>query len=58
MVIFRKKLTSVDILKNLELPNDTRREALPPFRGAREIVFPIMFVEAEMKKVDVHCSCR
>jgi hypothetical protein len=58
MAIFRKQLTSVDILKNLELPNDTIREALPPFQGAREKVFPIMFVEAEMTKVDVHCSCR
>ncbi|KAL9390816.1 hypothetical protein Peur_014736 [Populus x canadensis] len=57
MEIFKKQLISVDIERHLELPNDTRREALPPFQGAREIVIPIMFVEAGME-VDVHCSCR
>jgi|UniRef100_U5GKD2 hypothetical protein len=57
MRIFMKKLTSVDIERHLELPNDTRREALPPFQGAWENVIRIMFEQAEME-VDVHCSCR
>jgi len=57
MEIFKKQLISVDIERHLELPNDTKREALPPFQGARENVIPIMFGEAGME-VDVHCSCR
>ncbi|KAH8510037.1 hypothetical protein H0E87_007815 [Populus deltoides] len=57
MEIFKKQLISVDIERHLELPNDTKREALPPFQGARENVIPIMFEEAGME-VDVHCSCR
>ncbi|CAK7357093.1 unnamed protein product [Dovyalis caffra] len=57
MEVFRKKLTKSDIEKQLELPNDARREALPPFERARDIVFPIMFEQADME-VDVHCSSR
>ena len=55
MEIFMKKLTSVDIGRRLELPTDTREEALPPFRGARDNVFPIMF--EQLPGIDVHCSC-
>ncbi|CAK7357092.1 unnamed protein product [Dovyalis caffra] len=57
MEVFRKKLTTSDIERHLELPNDARREALPPFQGARDIVFPVMFEQADME-VDVHCSSR
>ena len=57
MEVFIKKLTLVDIEKQLELPNDTRREALPPFHGARDIVIPIKFGHDGVE-VDVHCSCR
>ncbi|KAJ6937766.1 hypothetical protein NC652_012156 [Populus alba x Populus x berolinensis] len=46
MEIFMKKLTSVDIDRRLELPTDTRREALPPFQDARENMFPIMLEQA------------
>jgi len=53
-----KKLTPVDIERHLELPNDTRREALPPFQGAWENVIRIMFEQAGLMEVDVHCSCR
>ncbi|KAJ6715499.1 hypothetical protein OIU85_026945 [Salix viminalis] len=52
-----KKLTSVDIEKQLDLPNDTRREDLPPFNGSRDIVIPIKFGH-DAVEVDVHCSCR
>ncbi|KAJ6928018.1 hypothetical protein NC651_011890 [Populus alba x Populus x berolinensis] len=58
MEIFMKKLISVDIERHLELPTDTKREALPPFQGARENVFPIMLEQAGRMEVDVHCSCR
>ncbi|KAJ7002101.1 hypothetical protein NC653_012232 [Populus alba x Populus x berolinensis] len=54
MEIFMKKLTSVDIGRRLELPTDTSEEGLPPFRGARDNVIPIMFEQA---RFDVHCSC-
>ncbi|KAF9690278.1 hypothetical protein SADUNF_Sadunf01G0178900 [Salix dunnii] len=57
MEIFVKKLTSVDIEKQLELPHDTRREALPPFHGARDIVIPIKFGHDGVE-ANVHCSCR
>ncbi|KAJ6700616.1 hypothetical protein OIU74_012042 [Salix koriyanagi] len=57
MEIFIKKLTSVDMERQLELPNDTRREALPPFNGSRDIVIPITFGHDGVE-VDVHCSCR
>ncbi|KAG6779990.1 hypothetical protein POTOM_016397 [Populus tomentosa] len=59
MEIFIKKLTPVDIKRHLELPTDTKREALP-FQGARDIEFPIMFGMEEQAgmEVDVHCSCR
>ncbi|KAG6778324.1 hypothetical protein POTOM_018183 [Populus tomentosa] len=56
MKIFMKKLTSVDIDRRLELPTDTKEEALPPFQGARDNVFPIMF-EQPGSEFDVHCSC-
>ncbi|KAJ6394856.1 hypothetical protein OIU77_023960 [Salix suchowensis] len=58
MEIFIKKLTSVDMERQLELPNDTRREALPPFNGSRDIVIPIKFGHDGVLEVDVHCSCR
>ncbi|KAJ6427712.1 hypothetical protein OIU84_023166 [Salix udensis] len=51
-----KKLTIVDIEKQLELPNDTRRDDLP-FQGTRDIVIPIKFGH-DAVEVDVHCSCR
>ncbi|KAG6779989.1 hypothetical protein POTOM_016396 [Populus tomentosa] len=57
MEIFMKKLTSVDIDRRLELPTDTRREALPPFQDARENMFPIMLEQAGVE-VRVHCSCK
>ncbi|KAJ6309182.1 hypothetical protein OIU76_018721 [Salix suchowensis] len=55
MEIFIKKLTSVDIERQLELPNDTRIEDLPPFHGSRDIEFPIKFGHDGVE-VDVHCS--
>ncbi|KAJ6427714.1 hypothetical protein OIU84_023168 [Salix udensis] len=57
MEIFIKKLTSVDIERYLELPNDTRKEALPPTQGAGDIVIPIRFGQDGME-FDVHCSSR
>ncbi|KAF9690281.1 hypothetical protein SADUNF_Sadunf01G0179200 [Salix dunnii] len=57
MEIFIKKLTRVDIERYLELPNDTRREALPPTQGAGDVVIPIRFGQDGVT-VDVHCSSR
>ncbi|KAJ6673001.1 hypothetical protein OIU79_026094 [Salix purpurea] len=57
MEIFIKKLTSVDIEKELELPNDTRRDDLPSFYGSRDIEIPIKFGHNGVE-VDVHCSCK
>ncbi|KAJ6715498.1 hypothetical protein OIU85_026944 [Salix viminalis] len=57
MEIFIKKLTSVDIERQLELPNDTRREDLPPFNGSRDIEIPIKFGHNGVE-VDIVCSCR
>ncbi|KAJ6427711.1 hypothetical protein OIU84_023165 [Salix udensis] len=54
MEIFIKKLTSDDIERQLVLPNNTRREALP-FQGTRDIEFPIKFGHDGVE-VDVHCS--
>ncbi|KAJ6394857.1 hypothetical protein OIU77_023961 [Salix suchowensis] len=56
MEIFIKKLTSVDIERQLELPNDTRREDFP-FNGSRDIEIPIKFGHDGVE-VDVHCFCR
>ena len=54
MKIFIKQLTRVDIERYLELPNDTKTEALPPF-GAGDIVIPITFVQDGVE-ADVQCS--
>ncbi|KAJ6673067.1 hypothetical protein OIU79_024610 [Salix purpurea] len=55
MEIFNKQLTRVEIERQLDLPNDTKTEALPPFHGARDIVIPITFGQ-EGVETDVHCS--
>ena len=57
MEIFIKKLTSVDIERHLELPNDTKSQALPRFHGAGDIVIPITFGQDGVE-VDVHCSSK
>ncbi|KAJ6673003.1 hypothetical protein OIU79_026096 [Salix purpurea] len=54
MEIFIKKLTSVDLERQLVLPNNTKTDALQ-FRGPEDIVIPIMFGHDGVK-VDVRCS--
>ncbi|KAJ6422891.1 hypothetical protein OIU84_027800, partial [Salix udensis] len=56
MEIFIKRLTRVDIERYLELPNNTRLEALP-FHGPGTIVIPITFGQ-DGEEADVHCSSR
>ena len=53
MEIFNKKLTSVDLQRQLVLPNDTKTEALP--KG--DFTIPITFGHDGVK-VDVRGSCR
>ena len=52
MEIFNKKLTSVDLQRQLVLPNDTKTEALP--KG--DFTIPITFGHDGVK-VDVRGSC-
>ncbi|KAJ6309184.1 hypothetical protein OIU76_018723 [Salix suchowensis] len=57
MEVFNKKLMSVDLERQLVLPNNTKTEVLPPFNGSRDIVIPIT-IGHDGVEVDVHCSCR
>ncbi|KAJ6700614.1 hypothetical protein OIU74_012040 [Salix koriyanagi] len=54
MEIFNKKLTSVDLERQLVLPNNTKTDALP-FHGPGDIVIPITIGHGGVQ-VDVRCS--
>ncbi|KAF9690276.1 hypothetical protein SADUNF_Sadunf01G0178700 [Salix dunnii] len=56
MEIFNKQLTSVDLERQLVLPNHTKTEALP-FHGKGDFMIPFTFGHDGVK-VEVRCSCR
>ncbi|KAJ6309183.1 hypothetical protein OIU76_018722 [Salix suchowensis] len=54
MEIFNTKLTSVDLERQLVLPNNTKIDALP-FHGPGDIMIPITIGHGGVQ-VDVRCS--
>ena len=60
MEIFRKKLTSIDLERGLELPRDSNLERLQPFHGTIELSTIVeSFAGTRLPDpVTIHCSTR